>query len=270
MKKIIYATTIALFLVFTTSCNNEKRDLSKTKSFYCAEVPETDSLYTNYLSYLFEDSLKETKILDYYEFVEESEPTYNWRNGDTIKIWFQSGSAEAQKRVISVLNLWSKYANIYFAQATPGTRAHIRVSFKTNGYWAHVGTRGMQYYTSVSLHDLDKETDSILFQSVVLHEFGHVLGLLHEHQNPDGKIKWNTEAVYNYYKEPPNEWNKEYVDQNVLKKFDKSQTNYSQYDPLSIMHYPIPRYLTLDETEVPFNYTLSETDILYISKKYPK
>jgi len=27
--------------------------------------------------------------------------------------------------------------------------------------------------------------------SVILHEFGHMLGLLHEHQHPDCKIQWN-------------------------------------------------------------------------------
>ena len=31
---------------------------------------------------------------------------------------------------------------------------------------------------------------------VVLHEFGHALGLIHEHQNPKGGgIEWNRDAV---------------------------------------------------------------------------
>jgi serralysin len=261
MKK--HALILSCCIILITSCKEKRKT-----SFYCAEVPETDSLWQNFLSYNIPDSIKGG--FSFEDFVEEKDSAYYWKNGDTIRVWFLSGSNEAKIKVLNIANLWSKYANIFFAPAISGVKAHIRVSFQTNGYWAYVGTRGMQYYTSVSLDNLDKETDEIIFQSVVLHEFGHVLGLLHEHQSPAGNIRWNKQAVYQYYAKPPNEWKPEYVDENVFKKFEKSQTNYSRYDPLSIMHYPVPEYLTEDNTEVPFNYTLSETDILYIKRKYPK
>jgi hypothetical protein len=38
----------------------------------------------------------------------------------------------------------------------------------------------------------------------VIHEFGHALGLIHEHQNPSGGIQWNKPVVCRYYEGPPN------------------------------------------------------------------
>ena len=54
------------------------------------------------------------------------------------------------------------------------------------------------------------------YERVVVHEFGHALGAIHEHQNPKGGIEWNLPAVYKYFAGPPNFWSKEDVDVNVL------------------------------------------------------
>jgi hypothetical protein len=39
-----------------------------------------------------------------------------------------------------------------------------------------------------------------------VHEFGHALGLIHEHQNPNRAIQWNRDAVINDLQGPPNNW----------------------------------------------------------------
>ncbi len=50
----------------------------------------------------------------------------------------------------------------------------------------------------------------------IIHEFGHVLGLLHEHQNPHAKIPWNKEAIYKAFEGPPNNWSRETVNHTPL------------------------------------------------------
>jgi hypothetical protein len=49
------------------------------------------------------------------------------------------------------------------------------------------------------LGGLNNVDDEKLWRRVVLHEFGHVLGLQHEHQNPNAGIKWKLKAVEDYY-----------------------------------------------------------------------
>ena len=39
------------------------------------------------------------------------------------------------------------------------------------------------------------------------HEFGHLLGMIHEHQNPSSNpIQWNKQAVVKALSGPPNNW----------------------------------------------------------------
>ena len=44
------------------------------------------------------------------------------------------------------------------------------------------------------------------FQHVIQHEFGHAVGLIHEHQRPDRPIKWNEDVLLQYFGGPPNNW----------------------------------------------------------------
>ncbi|MEO6038422.1 MAG: hypothetical protein ABIQ93_08415, partial [Saprospiraceae bacterium] len=60
------------------------------------------------------------------------------------------------------------------------------------------------------------------------------------------------------------------VDQQVLTTYARNRTQYTQYDPNSIMHYPIPNSLTLGDFEVGMNLDLSATDRSFMSKVYPK
>ena len=64
-----------------------------------------------------------------------------------------------------------------------------------------------------------------LDEAVVLHEFGHAIGLAHEHQNPDKGIKWNEDAVIRDLSGPPNNWDVATIRHNVLNKYAHDQIN---------------------------------------------
>jgi hypothetical protein len=107
------------------------------------------------------------------------------------------------------------------------------------------------------------------YNRVVLHEFGHALGAIHEHQNPSVDIPWDKQKVYNYYMGPPNNWTKEQVDNNIFEKYSTTKTQYSQFDRESIMLYSIPNSLTIGDYEVKSNKILSNMDKNYIQTIYP-
>jgi hypothetical protein len=56
----------------------------------------------------------------------------------------------------------------------------------------------------------------------------------------------------------------------MFAKYDKTQTNFTNFDPQSIMLYSFPRTWTLDGMAFPSNTKLSGTDMKYIKEQYPK
>ena len=105
-------------------------------------------------------------------------------------------------------------------------------------------------YTNYELWLVDPETEDQEYRRVVLHEFGHALACIHEHQNPDANIQWNKEKVYKYFMGDPNNWSKEEVDHNIFDRYSKTITNFSDYDNRSIMIYNLPAQFTLNNQPV--------------------
>ncbi len=101
----------------------------------------------------------------------------------------------------------------------------------------------------------------------IIHEFTHALGMLHEHQNPAGGIKWNTQAVYEWAEQTQG-WTKEETDENILDAAPTNEVSNSPFDPDSIMLYAIDPKLTLDGKGTKQNYQYSATDIEWLRNKY--
>ena len=115
---------------------------------------------------------------------------------------------------------------------------------------------------------LKLNTPNTEYNRVVVHEFGHALGCIHEHQSPAAGIPWDKEKAYKYYMETQG-WTKEDVDVNLFQLYDSKTTRASKFDPTSIMIYPIPKELTAGGFEVGWTMDLSDTDKSFIGKLYP-
>ena len=107
---------------------------------------------------------------------------------------------------------------------------------------------------------LEPTTSLREYQRVVRHEFGHALGMIHEHQNPAaaGQIPWDKPKVYAYYAQQG--WIEDDVDYNIFDVYDEDTTNFTEFDPTSIMQYAIPDSLTIGSYSVGWNTALSELD----------
>ena len=103
---------------------------------------------------------------------------------------------------------------------------------------------------------------------MVLHEFGHALGLIHEHQNPNRPIAWNRAAVIADLSGPPNEWDLPTIENNIFKRYDPTELSSTPVDPQSIMMYPIPAAWTTDGFSAALNRELSGTDKEFIREAY--
>ncbi len=195
-----------------------------------------------------------------------------WPNNSILDVYFMDGDPIVQERVKRIANQWSEYANIRF-RWVDDPRAVIRISFAQQGSWSYIGQdarRISQSQPTMNFGWLRPNSADTEYERVVLHEFGHALGLIHEHQNPAGGIPWNREAVYEYYAGPPNNWSKATTDTDLFQTYDKNQVNFSGFDPESIMLYPIPNAFTIGDFEVGWNTDLSDTDRMWISQAYPK
>lgn len=199
-----------------------------------------------------------------------------WKNGRTLGVRFLDGSPLQRKKTQQYAEKWLPFANIKF-DFSAGKDAEIRVSFVADsGSWSAVGTDCLlrKEFPLKSptmnfgwLRDDSAETE---WERVVVHEFGHALGAIHEHSNPDGGIQWNKPAVYKYFGGPPNNWTKEDIDFNVLDKYSLDQINGTKFDPDSIMLYAFPPQLTLNHKGTHENNHLSTLDKAFIKKMYPK
>lgn len=196
--------------------------------------------------------------------------------GDTLDCKFMNGTAAQKSKVKELAKQWEQYANIFFNFIESGN-ADIRIGFKWRndpGSWSYIGTDCFyipQDQVTMNFGWLDiYGRDTTEYNRTVLHEFGHALGCIHEHQNPSANIPWDKPAVYAYYAKPPNSWSKDDVDNNLFRTYDASKTQFSQFDKFSIMLYRIDNSLTIGDYEVPGNTQLSAMDKSFIGVIYPK
>lgn len=156
--------------------------------------------------------------------------------------------------------------NIKFKFVDNVETAVIRIAFnELEGAWALVGTDAM------SETNPSKPTMNLGWFDVAttIHEFGHMLGMIHEHQNPQGKpIQWDDTKVYAWAKESQG-WDDKTTYENIIMKYNKNQINGSDFDPYSIMLYFFPASLTTNNIGTEENLRLSNTDVQYINSTYP-
>ena len=171
-----------------------------------------------------------------------------WENGRTLRVAFLDGDGAVQTKVAEIAREWQQVANLKL-DFVPSGAAEVRISFLDRGFsWSTVGTDALTVPSTEATMNygwLDPGTSLREYQRVVRHEFGHALGMIHEHQNPDAqtKIPWDKPKVYAHYAQQG--WSIADVDSNIFAVYDEDDTNFTTFDPTSIMQYAVPDSLTV-------------------------
>lgn len=203
---------------------------------------------------------------------------YLWPQNHTLRVYCLEDDyrAEVERHLAAG---WARHVNLTFRFVDGRAGSDVRVSFRREPgrFWSLLGTQAADART-------DEVTMSLGFQSntpdkeikrLVLHEFGHALGLQHEMKHPDAGIVWNQPKAIAYYSQllpglsPQAVW-----DQLRLLEHDSGRFLLRPFDPKSIMMYPIRRdLLAADSAWNPdmarWNFELSQSDIDIAREMYP-
>lgn len=197
-----------------------------------------------------------------------------WPNGSTIRVKFLNGTAFLQSKVRQYAEAWYPFANLRFQWVGSTEAADIRVAFNWNGdsgSWSYLGTDCRLIAAgspTMNFGWFTATTAEAEFSRTTTHEFGHAIALVHEQSSPVQNISWNKPFVYNYTATNWG-WSAAQTDANIFFKYSAAETNYSAYDPASIMHYAVPANWTTNGFSVGLNNYLSATDKSFIGQMYP-
>jgi hypothetical protein len=210
-----------------------------------------------------------------------------WDPGQRLLICFESGTRIARQRVVEMASEWTRHANLVFdfgpaddPRICTGTgNEDIKIDFVTGrGHWSAIGRESQRKTQSMNLDGLGRDkipenSSDTSTRRIVLHEFGHAIGLHHEHASPKSicEDEIDYDKAYTFF-ELTHKWSKEHVDRN-LRRLPHGTFLSTAYDPYSIMHYQFPREVLKRGADSPCaivpNHTLSDQDKEMIARLYP-
>jgi len=190
-----------------------------------------------------------------------------WMNGSTLHVRFMGGNAAQRAKAREQAGWWEAVANLRFV-FDDAPNADIRIAFDPgDGAWSYIGTDSRSIPANEATMNL-----GFLDGGTAAHEFGHAIGLAHEHQNPAGGIEWNEAVVIREMAKSPNFWDEPTTRHNILSRYRADQINGTAFDPESIMLYFFPAEWTLNGIGTQANETISRMDKQFVAgaKMYPR
>jgi hypothetical protein len=242
-----------------------------------------------------------------------------WRPEQTVTVAFLGGTPSLRTNIARAIEPWAKAVNLRldfgsdpslqrfheWSHKDKEYQAHIRIGFDSSGYWSFVGTEAIDpkiappESSSMNFEGFEQSLPQD-WQHTVLHEFGHALGLQHEHQSPEGscedEFRWTDDpgyvptvdtygqyvndsqghrpGIYTVLGGEPNKWSRDQIDWNLRKLAKTIDLRVSTFDPRSIMKYYFEPWMfrrgPSSSCYSPMNFQLSQQDQSAVGEEYPR
>lgn len=190
--------------------------------------------------------------------------------------WVPWGGAKDQQDVVrECFALWQSLGTgLVFREVRDRTEAELRIGFQDGGgSWSAVGRDALRAGVHERTMNFGWDLTAPEARGTVLHQIGHALGMLHEHQSPYAGLHWDDEAVYAEMAGPPHHWSREQTFHNILRKLSPDEANGPVWDPQSIMQNPVAPGLVLEPEQYRGGLqppgTLSAADKEFALRWYP-
>jgi hypothetical protein len=196
-----------------------------------------------------------------------------WEPGRTLRVKFiddPSPPKELRERILAKAQEWTEHASIHFVESDDA-KAELRVSLKGTHRGSGIGTEAVDMdhrEATIGLGGLNERTPEDEFSAEVLCRFGNALGLINENNNPKNNIPWNLQGIFDRVKGNIGEL--EDMEERVGKFREVDFKWYRDFDRSSVMLLPISGHDTGGQFEEGYHPRLSESDITFISKLYPR
>ncbi|MGY2231027.1 hypothetical protein HX780_16970 [Pseudomonas tolaasii] len=191
-----------------------------------------------------------------------------WPQNKTITISFMDVAGKDKEIFKEAIGSIAPYVNLQF-KFVDGNDGEIRIATEKNeGDWSELGVAALygppdEATLNVDTHGFDDNK----IRSKILHEFGHALGLEHEHQHPDRSFSLNIPDVYRTF--GAGGASTAVIASNIIAPLNPADVTTSDYDQKSVMHYPFLASSTSNNVAIPANDELSQGDKDFLASLYP-
>jgi hypothetical protein len=195
-----------------------------------------------------------------------------WPAGSELRVRFLEGSPDQQEFVLRTGRKWLAHANLRMRVVGPEEQSEIRIAFRPeDGMWSFIGKEALDVPNTLPTMNIGWGTAQGdwpgLDEVIVLRAFGHALGLVSEHLNPNAGLDWNVDAVLYDMSMPPNNWNRAQTENSLLTP--EAIVDYRPFDPASVMMYDMPATGFRSGGEIIGGKVLSESDKSFVAQLYP-